>query len=499
MFVLAAAVCAPLGCQIVAGIGERSSQSAGDGGAGGGFSTQGDGGATSGAGGDLRTGAGAGGSAAGEAGEAGHGGDDGGIVPCPDVEGITEPSASWSLAEGDPPSNALSIPISIAGTEPDEWRVVLENAPEWLVAESPPDDSTALRIRPDSGVPYDAATPSTRFGVALELAANRNCRFTAEVELSVANRLHAPLAYDALPSKISAAAWHAASRRFFLLAAADRRIHVLQTEGAPALSATSIVLPDGGAVAPQAFAVSDDRLFVVTGSSLQRLTLAGASAGPAISLDPAPAGALSMAWAQGILLLGDTLGPARSLADGEDALAPVDALPSSLEGAHDVQSDGVSFAFKTLNGTQWDVFRVAPHTFEGASCSAAASAARPAMAGERVAFMTHAASGLAAVVHFATVDDGCSQQGSIDLGPRGFIHQVVGLIGPSGDRALTVVSVLAGAPAQIDLALFDLETKAELEGRLADQPVHASPVAIVMGNPKYALIVTSDRPLLIQL
>jgi len=424
-------------------------------------------------------------------GVAGTGGS--GPPPCPG-NGFTSPNVAWNVQEGDASSVALTtLPVSLGASVPGDWTVSASGAPAWVSVPSVPTSVSALVLRAGSGVPYDAFPGPSTFDVTLAWNQNSACTTTTTVALTVTNVLSTPLSYASMPTGITAATWHPGTNSFYLLEGAAGRFYRIETTSSPTLG-QPIALPVSGTVARFAFAADGSRLYAVVDATVYAMDFSGVKIGTGVAIGSASsADSFSLAWASGTLLIADSGGATSELADGATTLtAP--GVPANILR---LSTDGSSFGFKQTTGPNFGVWRKTA-SWQGASCDGRAAREGVSVGGQRVAWV-EGVSG-AWNLEFADIDTGCALD-AISIGTATFNVQAAGIV---AGRALASTGYTAGTPNQIELALFDLATKAEVGVRLKNASFdNGAVLQVVVGSPKYALLVgrgsNGGRPLLVAL
>jgi hypothetical protein len=297
-----------------------------------------------------------------------------------------------------------------------------------------------------------------------------------------------------MPSAVTAAAWEPQSSTFFLLRAAQAEICTLDTTQSPLAVECTIDLSGAGTLEPRAFAIGDGELFVADNDEVRRYELDGSAKAP-VALVTEASDEVSMAWAEGALLIGvrGSDDSPHVLADGDDTLSQpfTDAINPSR-----VTSDRSVFAFKVPAGPNFDVWRLGSD-WAGASCDSVTVGQGVTVAGERVAWVDGFPGAFA--LHWATFGPGCQAESvAIDDGLDNL--RAVAL---AHDRALVSTSY-NGNPPSVGFELYDLSRApavtvgAGLPGVTFDG-FYAH--GVVMGEG-YALVVSDSlgmTPLLIQL
>lgn len=412
--------------------------------------------------------------------------------PCPGP-GLTSPNVGWAVQEGDSSTTAtVNLSASIGASASGDWSVSASGAPSWISVPSVPTTATAVVLKAPSGVPYDAFPGPSSFDVTLTWNQNAACTSTTAVALGVMNVLSTPVSYSSMPTGITAATWHAPTHSFYLLEGAAGRFYRLDTTSSPTLG-QAISLPVVGTVARLAFAASTTSLFTIVDGTVYTLDFSGTKIGTGVATgSSSTADSLSLAWAQGVLLIGDAGGATSLLADG--ATMPVSGPPSNVLR---VNTDGSSFGFKQTTGPNFSVWRT-DTSLQGASCVGRAAREGVAISGQRVAWVE----GISGAwnLEFADVTTTCSLD-AIPIGSASFNVQAVGI---AAGRAVVSTGYMPGTPNQIELALFDLATKAEVGSRLKNASFdNGAVLEVVIGAPKYALLVgrgtSAGRPLLVAL
>lgn len=416
-----------------------------------------------------------------------------GLPPCPGA-GLTSPNVAWSVQEGDASGVAFTtLPVALGASVPGDWTVSAAGAPAWISAPSVPTSASALVLRAGSGVPYDAFPGPSTFDVTLAWNQNPACTSTTTVALTVTNVLSAPLSYASMPTGITAATWHAATNSFYLLEGAAGRCYRLDTTSSPTIG-QPIALPVSGTVARFAFAASNAALHVVVDATVHAMDFSGVKIGNGVATGSASAAdSFSLAWASGTLLIGDSGGTTNELADGATTLVAPGA-PGNLSR---LSTDGSSFGFKQTTGPNFSVWRKTTG-WQGVSCDGRSAREGVSVGGERVAWV-EGVSG-AWNLEFADLGTSCALD-AIAISAATFNVQAAGVV---AGRALASTGYTAGTPNQIELALFDLATKAEVGRRLKNASFdNGAVLEVVVGSPKYALLVgrgtNGGRPLLVAL
>jgi hypothetical protein len=265
-----------------------------------------------------------------------------------------------------------------------------------------------------------------------------------------------------------------------------------------------------GTVAPLAFAVSDSQVFAVVSNAIYRLPLDGAASGVPIALSGSPSAKdLIAAHAGGTLLVGDALGPAQVLSEGENSVRLSGTYSigdggygnvsiTGLYGVHQIATSGTRFAISLLRGPPIQA-HLLPESLElnASPCSLGSTPnlfTQLAAFGDTIAWVEQLPFSHPVRLRSGRIVDGvCTDLGFVEFGMSGQSGTALGLV----DENLALVVDYAGAYTA-DVAIIDRRTAAMVGAHVTNLNVGSYPVAFAMGLPHHAVVITKDRPALLE-
>lgn len=369
------------------------------------------------------------------------------------------------------------------------------------------DDGGGHPIRPDAAAAADAGSNGNRDGES-DAGARRDAvpSTTSPPSLSVAS-------FDRPLTGITAAAWSRALRHFFLLESAANRFWRVDPATSPAAVQGPYAIPSG-VVAPRAFAVSESHVFAIVDAGIHRLPLEGAASGTPVPLSGAPdSKELMAAHTGGTFLVGDLNGPAQALADGEDSTrlfgtysvsdggveAGLVVSMSGLYGVGQIASNGADFAVSMKHAPYMQAHVLAPASLElnPSPCNIGTVVnlfSQLAVSGSTIAWIERLPFSHPVRLHSARVVDGvCADLGFVEFGMSLDSATALGLV---DENLALVVDHATGYTA--DVAIIDRRTGAMVGAHLTNLNIGSYPIAFEVGLPRHAVLVSKDRPALLE-